>query len=327
MKQCLRVCAIAMAVLVLAGCATTLRVNLWRPAELNLGNAKTISVLPFGLSTDLPAFGGDQRAMLVARFLGFLGSPNSEERMIAQKLSTDLNYGLLQAGFMTVVPAEQVSRFLEGQLASPPVDVYLTGMFTHFYDRIEAKTEKRKINNVEQNVIVYYRVLEFNLTYQVIDARTNTIIAYKERSFRNESATMLEYQRVPATRTLLEPDFSRMVSEILRSLQPYEETKYLSLANDKTKDPAMKAADDLAKAGRIDEAMARFQQIWTTTGNFAAGYNVAILLQAGGRLEEALALMQAVYLQTGERRAQSAIDDIKREMTAAARLQAQLEIQ
>ena len=85
----------------------------------------------------------------------------------------------------------------------------------------------------------------------------------------------------------------------------------------------MKIADNLANRGYIDQAQQKFEQIYYEDGNFAAGYNSALLLEALGRLDEAKQQMEELVSLTGDRKAINALKNIEYEIHQQERLQEQ----
>ena len=309
--------------LIMSSCATGVSVRVMRPAELDLGHAQSISVLPFGLTTDEATRGLSPSEIYLARFLGYANSPNRDEQNIARRLADGITQGLVNANFMQVVPVEQVINYLRSPNGQPPVDVYLSGSFTQFNTIVDSVEVIRKINNVDTKVRVYFRKVEFNVDYQVVDARTNRIIAMKSKYTSRQSNQYDSYAAVRAVIDVIQSELASMTQDILRSLQPYEVTLFLTMVADETKDPAMAEADEIVKDGQLQPALDKFKQIYAATGNFAAGYNAAILTQAAGRLQEALEMMQALATATGDRRASGAAVAIQTEIDNANRVQQQ----
>jgi hypothetical protein len=314
---------ITVTLLLFLSCATTVPINVVRPAELDLQGAKSVSVLPIGLSQEGNAEGLNVSEVLLARIFGVLELPNKDEQAIARRITSGISRGLLDAQFMRVVPSDQVTGYLQNPSGTPPVDVYFTGQILRFYNEIESELVERESKGVTREVFEYRRVVEVDLTYQIIDARTRAIIAYKDKNFERTSFPKLDPDDLDSPLEVLESEIEQFIKQVLRELQPYEETRYLRLEKDDTKDPAMEVADSLVKDGFIQRAYDQYIKIYETTGNFAAGYNAALLVQALGDLEEARRQMSALADATLDSRALRALSDIEREIESSKRLQEQ----
>jgi hypothetical protein len=305
------------------GCATSVPIQVTRPAELDLGKAGSISVLPFGLSSEDNARNMTLSEIILARWLGVLGRVDKNEAAIAKEIEVGITSGLLEAEFMDVVPSSRVQTFLENPRGDPPVDVYLTGEITSFSNEVSIREGRRVVNKVETTVTEYTRSVQMEVLYQVIDARTNAVVAYKTKDFNRSTLPQVDPDRVDSAESVMSSEIERFVQQILRELQPYEVTRYLTLAADETKDPAMEAADRLVKDGFIQRAVEEYGAIYARKNNFAAGYNEALLMQALGDLEGSLVKMKALADAFADRRALAAARDIEQEIASAERLSEQ----
>ena len=85
----------------------------------------------------------------------------------------------------------------------------------------------------------------------------------------------------------------------------------------------MKLAAKLAKSGQIESSCEKFLEIYDETGDFVAGYNGAILLEAQGDLFNARDIMQELVDVTGDKRAVRALKNIDREIELSDKLDQQ----
>lgn len=314
-------------VLFLASCATTVPVKVLRPAELDLQGAKSLSILPLGLSVEDNSRGLSLGEVLLLRLMGMLEVPSPEEQDIAQYIERSVSREIQREGFLEVVPSNFVTGYLQNPTGKPPVDVYLTGRITRFNIEITEELVEKKVDGANKLVMEYTKRVDMRLDYDVVDARSNRIIDSK---FRNFDTTVIRdniehRNQLPEALEMFEYSLNAFVGDLLKELQPYEVTRYLRLEKDESKNPDFAEADKMVKAGLVEDAYMLFTQIYRQTANFAAGYNAALLVQAFGSLEDARAEMDALNRATADPRATRALAELDREIAASKRLQQQLD--
>lgn len=315
------------AVVLLASCATSVPVTVTRPAELDLHGAKTVSVLPFQISDDKDLQHTNSSFVNVLLALDYLlRDDDKNEVECANYLSTQLTSKLSESTYLTLVDADVVKTALaKGKKA--PVDVYLTGKISNFKYGVDDKDVKEKEDDEEFYVTYYSRWVRATIVYEVVDSKTNQIIAYREKEINQKSTEQKKYNDVPSVFSTVKNDLNQLTTQIMKEIQPYQETKYLSLLKDKTKNPELKLANSLAKEGMVVESRQKYYAVYKSENNFEAGYNAAKLLQAEGKLEESKKLMTELVNKFGDKRAISGLRDIQYEIDQSAKLQNQLETQ
>ncbi|HAH61626.1 MAG TPA: hypothetical protein DCL73_05970 [Treponema sp.] len=327
MKKLIGLPVLALWALLTAGCATTVPVTVTRPGELDLRGAKSISVLPFRLSTAKDERGSSSKGTTIiidiGRFFDSLAGDNSEERRAANFLTDQLTQKLTNSQYVQLVNSSAVQSALENGTAVP-ADAYLTGGFTLFDSHMETthRTETDSAGN-EYNAAYYKKTVSASITYQIIDTKTNQIIAYKSTDVTNSSDEKKDNRQLPKDFDIIRPDLERLSDQIMKELQPYEERMYISLLSDKTKDPDMKIADEMAKKGLIKQSEEKFMSIYTQRNLFVAGYNAAKLLQAQGELYKARDMMERLVNKFGDKRAMTALSNIDYEIAQSEKLQRQ----
>lgn len=327
MKKLFGLPALALAALLASGCATTVPVTVTRPAELDLRGAKSISVLPFRLSTAKDEHGGNNKGTTIiidiGRFFDSLAGDNPDEIRAANFMTDQLTQKLANSQYVQLVNSSAVQSALENGTAVP-ADAYLTGKFTLFDSHMETthRTETDSAGN-ERNVSYYKKAVSASITYQIIDTKTNQIIAYKSTDVRNFSDERKDVRQLPKDFDIIRPDLEQLSDQIMKELQPYEERVYISLLSDKTKDPDMKIADEMAKKGLIRQSEEKFMSIYTEKNLFEAGYNAAKLLQAQGELYKSRELMERLVNKFGDKRAMTALSNIDYEIAQTEKLQKQ----
>lgn len=299
----------------LTSCATTLKVPVERPAELDMHGAKTISILPVISSNgNIDAY----ESSALIRFFSWL-STDSRETRCANRITDEITSRVLNSGFFTVVPASTVQAFIKNG-EQPPVDAYISATISNFSVTQKEETYSREENGVKVYYTEYYDNVSLSLCYLVVDAKTNNVIAVKQRNFDSNSDRYKDKYHHPEPVSVLEYSIKAFGAQILKELQPYTVTKSIKLEADKTKDPEMKAADQLAKAGNYDQALEQFTKIYSSTNNFAAGYNAGMILLAQEKYDEALEVMQNLASVTGDKKAIKAVNDITIEKYQKQRL-------
>lgn len=168
------------------------------------------------------------------------------------------------------------------------------------------------------------RRVQFNIRYQVVSGSTDEIIAIKTEYVSGTSSRRDMPQELPPPFVIVENRLSYVVRDILQALQPYSETKTLSLLS--YKDHAgMKYADSLADDGYFGSSYEAFYEIYKNEKIFEAGYNSVILLEAQGKFEEAEKLAEEIASSMPNEKIFSALSDIRYELNSAKRLEKQNE--
>ena len=336
------VCA---AVTVLSSCATSIPVVVTRPAELDLHGAKTVAVLPFQISNSRNYDSTGNTVIDVLNAIDYLMHDDDRNEVdSANYLTSELTSRLAGSPYLTLVDSNVVKAALENGKKAP-VDAYLTGKIINFEygtdsterkEKVEPKEkpkdddqdyigEKRKNEERERYVTYFKRWVRATVVYEVVDAKTNAVIGYRTKEISDTSAEQRDPVFLTSPFDLIDDNLSALVSQIVKDVQPYEETKYLSLLKDK--DPELKTANQLAKEGLLDQSEQKFYALYKAEDDFVAGYNAAKLLQAQGKLTEAKALMSELVDKFADKRAMSGLRDIQYEIDQAAKLQSQLSAQ
>lgn len=324
MKNKLLILSIAAAVL-LTSCATSISVKVTRPAELNMHGAKTIAVIPFQPSTNHIFRGRGSRHDILAYFMGFRDI-NPDEKKSIECIDAEIKKILLESDDLTLINSDVVRRELE-EGKEPSCDVYLTGQILDYrfgFDEVDVKVNDDEGYHYETN---YLSKAKIEILYQIVDARTNEVIAFRQVEY-NESSSNYSYRSdCPKGYELLRIDLKNLARKISKQIQPYDVYVSLTLLDDKEKNEENKIANELADNGLIMESYNRYSDFYEKTGNFVAGYNSALLLQALGELEDAERLMSKLVNDTADKRAISALRNIQYEIDQQNRLQSQRDAQ
>lgn len=298
--------------LLFTSCGSDITTTVTRPAELDLNGAKSISVLPF--QTHQYASG----KVTVLSFFDYLLSDTSEPaQQVVDYITSGLTNSLLNSGFLNVVGSKRVETALNNGYEIP-CDVYLAGYISHFDNSISERWDDVK------ETYYYKRSVSFTVTYEVIDARTNYVLSRKYQDISDTSYETSSRRDIPSAVSLVRDEIDSMVKKIMRQLEPYQELKEFTLLDDKAKSPDMKAARKIANDGYLDLAYQQYNSIYNSRGLFEAGYNCAIILEAFGNYDEAEALMTDLYMKTADKRAATALNDIRKERSSVNALHNQM---
>ena len=338
MKKSIRISGLLVLIFInlfLFSCATTVNVNLTRPAQLDLNGARTIAVLPFkpyyyykeyetSLGTEI----------LINTFYQIFKIKDADEQLVIDSLYSQIEHGLINSPYIKLVSSDSVEKALrKGSLN--PADVYLTGEVSYFSVN-DRKYDERKLiraasgDRAAEYQIVHYwkREVDFNFRYQIVDSSTDKVIAVNEYRC-SDSSYRYEYKGdLPSAYSIIESYIRKCSKKILQELQPYTVTKTIKLLECKTKDKVlkerMKAADEMAERSMIEKASDEFQKIYKETGLVEAGYNAAILQEAMGNLSKAEKMMTEVYNANPDSRVGKGLADIQYEINQANRLKKQI---
>ena len=298
---------------VFTGCATQISYNVERPAKLDLRGADKVAVLPFQTPAE----------ETTTYFFGLAFSTSKADtpsENVARLLTYKLQTALLDENYFKVVGSRAVQTAMENGNPSP-CDVYLTGTLSNFKTSIESRIYT---DNNGTSYYRYFRKANGTVSYQVISADTHEVFAIRVSPLSKESYEESKREDLPSAEELLEDDLDELVTQIVHELQPYVITKYLTLMEDKSKDPEMEKADKFAKNSSFEEAEKTFLAVYKSSGSKESGYNAALCQMAQGKLEDALALMTEVYSIYADKKAYSAIKDIKTEIAYAENLEEQI---
>lgn len=322
-------------VLFFTSCATTVKVDLTRPAELDLNGARTIAVLPFKPSYYYKNTNASIGAQIVIKtFYQIFEITDKNEQLAIDTLQNVIERGLISSPYIKLVSSDSVERALmKGTLN--PADIYLTGEVV-YYDVDDVRSEEKKMvkaakgdQKAEYQIVPYWkRKVNFKFRYTIVDSSTNKIISVDDFSINNSSSKYESKRELPDAYSLIESDLRSYAYRILRELQPYVVEKSIKLLEPKTKDKAlkerMKAVDELAERNKLQQASEEFTKIYEETGLVEAGYNAAILQEALGNLSLAEKMMVEVYNKNPDSRVEKGLSDIRYEINQALRLQKQI---
>ena len=318
--------------LFLFSCATKVRVNMTRPAEIDLNGAETIAVLPFKYDSYFSSLSYNSAYIVDELLMAFNRSGPDEKKVLAY-IKTQLEDGLSSSPYIRLVSASAVQSALKSNSLNP-ADIYVTGQCTKFDVRDEKDISKRKVrsNKVDKdgNPIYRYELIEkftrnvdFSFRYQVVDSSSSRILYTDSFSLNRSSNSFDNPKNLPDTYRIIQSGLSNQINKILKKLQPYNYTKTIKLLECKTKNESFKYAENLADDGYLKESYEAFRNLYENESIVEAGYNAAMLQMAMGNLYSAKNEMQDLYAVSQSEEILSALNDIKNEIRLSEKLKEQ----
>ena len=312
MKSVVRFFALLLLATSISGCATTVGVNVERPAELDLNGATSISIIPFTYERSSRSFRRDKKIEELAIYT-----------------TSELEKKILYSEYLTLVDSKDLAYTLRHNL-EPACDVYIKGHIKDYQERI--LEDKRKViskdsdgNEITKYVTDYKLKIKFSIYYKIIDAETREIIYSTTENYEKSSSEYKDPRDLPSASSLAKSSITSYSSKLMKKIAPYTVHREISMMKDKSKNTNMKLANEFVKDGQINIAKEEYLKVYNQTGLLEAGYNAARLLEAQGNYEEAEKIMFEIYQKTANKKAFNTLNDIRYEIRAAKKLQAQLE--
>ena len=334
-KHVIKFFSIILLSLLFISCATTVNVNLTRPAKLDLNGAKTIAVLPvkpYAYYREYDVNFGVH--ILINTFYQLFEITDPDEDAVIRKLRSSIENGLAKSPYIKLIDSAEVERALKRKYLNP-ADVYLTGEIAYFDVKDIPYEEKKLITPATEDTKAVYQIItwwqryvKLVFRYQIIDSSNDCVISYQEIKCDNCSVSYENRYRLPSAYRIIEDRVDYAAKSILKELQPDTVAKSSMRLESETKEKLlkerMKAADTLAENYNLADSQKAFTQLYEETGLIEAGYNAAILEAAMGNLSVAEALMQKLYERYPDPRVAKGLSDIRYEIEQAERLNKQI---
>lgn len=296
----------------LIGCATTVDVEVKRPAEIFLHGAETIAVLPFMYTNGKNDFS----------YKSYYSRTTREQQLILDNMHDKFEEEINNQTDMILINADSAMKAID-RGRDCPSDVYIVGAATNIVADVE-KNETRKTSGEDVYVITEYKkIVEVNFKYQIVDSYTDEVIYTGNFNIKQESMTEDNITNLPKTYDLISTSVNSNARSVVMKLHPYTTTKTLKLLKDKSKNTEMEKARELAKNNLLKQSCESYKSVYERYGLFEAGYNAALLLEAQYKLYEALDLVEELVKNYSDKRAYSLLKDINYEIDQATKLKAQ----
>ncbi len=311
------IASIFAAAAVLVSCATTVPVQVTKPAEVNMAKYKKLLVQDFRYPREY-----------------WYDDAERVSRYASSKLVEDLTAtGYFEvsnardiANWSDLSPVELGKRTGASALFVPEI---LQFARTHNYETREIKNKNEDTGEVTTSYVSYILVTDtVDVSYRVVDTATGSV--YVTRTFKEKDTREVkdeDYRTIPSQTDNGQAMLNTIIQKITRQLAPYTVTEARYMISDKTKSDDMKEADALVKKAQYDAAYSKFLGIWEATKNPAAGGNAALLLEILGRLDEAVVLMEKVSAETGDKVVNTRLAELRKMKKDQELLQQQMSAQ
>lgn len=304
----------------LASCQTEVDTRVERPAALDIGNSKSITIVPFKGSTEMSRIlNEDSKKTQIYRNIDGLTSSAikvDDEKRIAAALTEALETQFERTNRFTVIPSTKSGT-------NSSADLVVSGGLTYFGTSIQSEqrqTTDKKGGNAKRTTY-YWRDITLSVFYSVFNEQKEILIDEREVKYNLSSDPTTERSFVPEAADMAIDKVKELAKQIVKDFIPYSEDLSLSLLFHK--DTEMKTASMNAQIGKLDIAKEQYEKIYANKGYFEAGYNTAVLLQANGDLTSAYNVMNDLYSNTGDKRAKKALEELSKEIEAKEKLKTQ----
>ncbi|GHT90947.1 hypothetical protein FACS1894140_0510 [Spirochaetia bacterium] len=275
---------IVLSVAILAGCATTIPVQVTKLPRVDTSAISKIVVEPFDVSQD-----------------------TQDERQLAEYLSRTIGDKVLSTNRFTIIEAEDFAQIKKrGENYADVADAWYSGEINRFTvtdssyeDEVYDSAAKERVPKT-----MYKREVELEFSYRLVRARDGGIIDRLTLA-GTESAKSEDPEGLTPAQAIARKIVDKQLQNMPRDIAPWTTTEQRTLEKDTTKNPRMKDAVALVKAGSYRDAQILYSSIYAETGNFAAGYNAAITAELQGYLPEAIELMSRLNTASGNPKARS----------------------
>ncbi|HAJ80246.1 MAG TPA: hypothetical protein DCO75_10805 [Fibrobacteres bacterium] len=297
------------------GCAPSIRLEVIKPAEVNMKGAKKLAVMDYGFPVPNKPMGADD--LLKAAFAKMIGVQMQERETPEMKLAkcaTSKTISVLSSTqyFSILAPGDLSRTFVGGPGQPPPsaMDIgkkagaqsIILGEIEQLNFDDEPFTVEHKRDNGKKDIEhKIRRTVSVRMSYRVIETETGSLLATKTLEGKTQQVVM-EGER----RDLHSPEdlgcqvLDKILPSMAKQLAPYKVLQSRILMKDKTKNPEFERALKFLKGNMYQNAYDIFSQIYKTSGNIAAGYNAAITKEAIGDIEGAYNEMNELASKTAE---------------------------
>lgn len=338
MRANTRIAALSACCLLLAACATSVRVTVTKPAEINMAGNRIVAVLDFRHPDSRGWSGADLFRWAVGRLLGIeLYRDKSVERRVAEYATSQVIETLLDTGYFQLVGPAEVAAATRGRLdagASPSQVGGAVRAQAIVYGELErldseeerwvqerARTDPATGAEIKEMVDMITRRVEVAMSYRVVNTESGLVVA--ARSFEGYDEVDVEASRrhaLPAVEDMYKSVIDGFLPTMARQLAPHSVSERRRLLRDRSRDPRVAEGERLVRARAYEEALAVFLRTWEDSRHLAAGYDAAIVYEITGRLEQALAQMREVLRVTGDRRAARAAERLRAALSERERV-------
>ncbi|MCL2182122.1 MAG: hypothetical protein FWB85_01455 [Chitinispirillia bacterium] len=285
MRNRIAVAVLTAALLALAGCAPTIRMQVERPPNWNTSGIKRIAVMPFEHDR------------------------SRDQEHIARFLTASATTAVTQTGQFTLVSDSEIQRLqYRRESIENHVDALFSGKILDIQYRDSSYITQVYDPDTKQTyeTTAYDREVTLTVTYSLERARDGSVVGTATRTAR-AADTQKDYNYLKAVPQLLQQ--CRVLAGLPRDLAPYTVVETRTLMTEKTKDKALKEKMKNAAAHvsgqNYKTALNSYMAIYGEYGTFAAIYNASIMQEALGDTRAAIDLMSQASTETGNPQARN----------------------
>lgn len=291
-----------------------------KPPTVDLAGADRVAVVPFGVRGYGSSFSLDD---MLYRASGYYSYGSFLEQQAAGLIAQTMNSVLMGAGSFRVMSAAEISRIARSSDYASVVDVFVEGEINEL--KVSHVDGYEDIKNSSGTVVKTYfaqRELRLHYTYRFVRASDGLILGQISRdgSQRDKRYGDNAFQLLRSEQDMIREILRSHEPAIRKDVAPWQTTEHRSLEKDVAKDPRMEEADRLVKDDAYGQALALFASVYAETGNFAAGYNAAVLTEILGDLPAAIGMMDALGSATGNPKAAKEAERMRRTLAEQERL-------
>ncbi|MDX9935372.1 MAG: hypothetical protein RBS30_10285 [Sphaerochaetaceae bacterium] len=322
---------IVLGVVLLAGCATTVRVRHLVPAQIDMSDYRGVALAStepynFGFLGYPPSTVRDytgNSGYKIATGFGYF-----TESQVARYVTNEILRGLNNTDYFTVLPPAQTDTIIKGKnLGYTTAEMFtrngITALFTNSIDFMDIEEyiyaiEKEMLvtvhpgtgavlNPAEKHIVKTYHLMQkvaVTFTYEITDVRTGRSVLSKTQTVRRERTYDLTGKPLtgyvaPSLQPWIESMLDEIIDPLVYSIAPRWETSYLSLMPNKPEISRLEFAWEEVRRGNLGIAKEAFIEEWNKSQHIPSGYNAALLMEALGDIDEGIALMDQVYRRSG----------------------------
>jgi hypothetical protein len=277
----------------LFSCATTASVLVTRPPSWDTGAIRRIAID------------------------SFRSGQGDTERQLAQFLTTVAVKTVQDTGkFILVDYAEIIRRERSGENIADYADAVFSGVISRF--ETKDRTESYKGKN-DQIYYTYFREVNFGFSYSMRRTGDGVILgqALREDS-RTENAS--DQNNLPSPQEIARTIGTRQLEYLKKEIAPWQVYERRVFEEDKTKDPRMKNAKALVKAGNFQSAYAVYSAVYAANSNFAAGFNAALCTEIMGDVAGAALQMRRLWERDANPKAQKELVRLQKDISDLERV-------
>ena len=293
-----KIALIVSLVLVMASCATRVRLQAQRMPTLDTASIQSLAVMPFGVARNIEVY-----------------------RSTAQHVTSVATDNIRATNQFRLVSPSEIERL---RRANQSIEGYADALFTGQILRItsndsEQERQRRNREGEMETFILHVREVELEFNYHLMRTRDGTLIGPVTRrgTDRSTSENRAELQSVDnMLRNIVNTQLRQLYRDVVPHTIPI--SRSLERERDRSLQDQMRAAEAQVRARNYRAALEEYLLIYRTSGSIAAAINASILYEALGETQTAANFMAQVHADTGNPRARDVLNRLNRELQQQA---------